>query len=64
MNAVKQEISPIEAIEELVTRYGVFAILRALVAHRIGRRRPSKALRSGGHTALFGARHRPARALV
>ena len=39
MNALKQDLSPFDAIDDLVARYGIFAILRALVAHRIGHRR-------------------------
>lgn len=39
LNALKHDLSPFDAIDDLVARYGIFAILRALVAHRIGRRR-------------------------
>ena len=45
MNALKHDLTPFDAIEDLVTRFGVLAILRALVAHRIGRRRRAKSLR-------------------
>ena len=39
MNALKHDLSPFDALDDLVARYGIFAILRALVAHRIGHRR-------------------------
>ncbi len=45
MNALKHDLTPFDALEDLVARYGIFAILRALVAHRIGRRRRKHALR-------------------
>ena len=45
MNAIRNDLSPFDAIEDMVTRYGVFAILRALIAHRLGRRRRKNAVR-------------------
>jgi hypothetical protein len=45
MNAIRYDLSPFDAIEDMVTRYGVFAILRALIAHRLGRRRRKNAVR-------------------
>ncbi len=45
MNALKQDMTPFDAIEDLVARFGMFAILRALVAHRIGRRRRAATVR-------------------
>lgn len=39
MNALKNDLPVALIIEDLVSRYGALAILRALVAHRIGRRR-------------------------
>lgn len=45
MNAVRHDLTPFEALEDIVRRYGFFAILRALVAHRIGRRRRARAVR-------------------
>lgn len=45
MNALRHDVSPFDALDDMVARYGIFAILRALVAHRIGRRRRKNALR-------------------
>lgn len=40
MNALRQETTAFEAMEELLARFGALALLRALVAHRLRRRRP------------------------
>lgn len=45
MNATRHEITPFDALEDIVRRYSFLAILRALVAHRIGRRRRARAVR-------------------
>lgn len=45
MNAARHDLTPFEALEDIVRRYSFFAILRALVAHRIGRRRRARAVR-------------------
>lgn len=45
MNAIRHDLTPFDALEDIVRRYSFFAILRALVAHRIGRRRRARAVR-------------------
>lgn len=45
MNALKHDLNLFDALDDMVARYGAFAILRALVAHRIGRKRRKHALR-------------------
>lgn len=39
MNALRHDLTAFDAIDDLVARFGIFAILRALVAQRFGRRR-------------------------
>lgn len=39
MNALRQETTAFEAMEDLLARFGAFALLRALVAHRLRRRK-------------------------
>ncbi len=45
MNEIRYDLSPFDAIDDMVARYGFFAILRALGAHRLGRRRRRNAVR-------------------
>ena len=39
MNAARQETTAFEALEEVLARFGAFAVLRALIAHRLRRPR-------------------------
>lgn len=44
MNALRQETTAFEAMEDLLARFGALDLLRALVAHRLRRRRARASL--------------------